>query len=130
MLAGSVDAIKWLFIEQACKSMLLCSFAENVHGELVVINSGVCFGEYRGKFELGRGDFIMFGLGIDAELPEFLVDILHEFRNTGRDGSEVMIAEFLALAGAPNTVLPVRRRSGRSSKYLRSIRKYSCSSPT
>ncbi len=40
----------------------------------------------------------MFGLGIDAELPEFLVDILHEFRNAGRNRSEVMIAEFLALA--------------------------------
>jgi hypothetical protein len=43
MLAGSVDAVKWLFMEQTCKTMLFSCLPQDIHGDLVLVNSNISF---------------------------------------------------------------------------------------
>ena len=46
---------------------------------------------------LRRGDLVVLSLGQNAELPEFLVQILHECSHARLDGAEIMIVQFLSL---------------------------------
>ena len=45
------------------------------HGQLVVVGCDVGDGENRGKLVLCGGNFVVLGLGEDAELPQLLVQI-------------------------------------------------------
>ena len=46
---------------------------------------------------LGRGGLVVFGLGQNAQLPEFLIQLFHKGLNTGFDGTEIMILHLLSL---------------------------------
>ena len=46
---------------------------------------------------LRGSDLVVLGLGIDAELPELLIEILHECRNARLDAAEVVVIELLSL---------------------------------
>ena len=46
---------------------------------------------------LRGGDLIVLGLGQNAELPEFLVQILHERGHARLDGAEIMVVQLLPL---------------------------------
>ena len=46
---------------------------------------------------LAGGDLVVLGLGVDAELPELLVQFFHEGLDPGLDGAEVVILQLLPL---------------------------------
>ena len=52
MLAGTIDAIKRLFMQQAGKAVLLGGAAQDIHGQQVLINCNVALGENRGQLKL------------------------------------------------------------------------------
>ena len=58
---------------------------------------------------LRGGDLVVLGLGEDAELPELLVQLVHERRHARLDGAEIVVVQLLALgrACAPKSVRPV-----------------------
>ena len=97
VLAGTVDAFKRLFMKQAGEAVLFRRLGKNFHGQLVVIHGHVGVGIDRRQFKLTRGDLVVLGLCVDAELPEFIIDIAHEFGDPLRKGTEVMVREFLPL---------------------------------
>ena len=77
-------------------------------------------------------DLVMLRLGQNAELPQLLVQILHERGDARLECAEIMIVQLLTLgrlaaeegaAGVDEILAPVIER-------LRSMRKYSCSGPT
>ncbi len=97
VLAGTVDAGERLFVQQADEAVAVCDLAEHFHNLHVVVAGEVHFLEHRGEFELGRGDFVVAGLGRDAELPEFLFHIVHEVDNACRNATEVVVFHLLVL---------------------------------
>ena len=46
---------------------------------------------------LSGSNFVVLCLSEDSELPEFLVEIVHELLNLGLDNAEVMVIHLLAL---------------------------------
>ena len=97
MLTGTVDSIKWLFMEQTCKAMLFCCSFENIHDDQVLIHSNISTREYRSKFKLCRRNFIMFCFGIDTKFPQFFIDFLHVCLDATRNCTEVMVTQLLPL---------------------------------
>ena len=70
---------------------------DNYPEKQVVVTGNVCCAENRSKFVLGRSNFVVFSFGKNSQFPEFFIQILHEFLNTGFNHSEVVIFEFLSL---------------------------------
>ena len=99
MLAAAIDAVERLFMQQADQIVLLRYLFHDLHGQLVVIRRQVGVGKYRSELMLRRSDFIMLGLGKDAELPELLVQIMHKCLHSRLDRAEVMILHLLTLGG-------------------------------
>ena len=48
---------------------------------------------------LGRGHLVVLGLGQDAQLPQLVVQLLHEGLHPGLDDAEIMVIQLLALGG-------------------------------
>ena len=71
--------------------MLAGDIFQNFHGELVIVGSDVGRAENRCQFVLRRSDFVMLCFGIDAQFPQFLIQIVHEGLNTRFNRAEVMI---------------------------------------
>ena len=98
MLAGTVDALEWLFMLQANQAMTGCDrgcifsivsrFSSIARFELV--NSGR-------KLVLCRGDLVVLGFCRNAQRPQVVIDFLHEFVDGRSDGAEVMLFKLLAL---------------------------------
>ena len=44
---------------------------------------------------LRGGNLVMLGLGVNAELPQLYVKVVHKFRNTGAQRAEIVILHFL-----------------------------------
>ena len=77
MLAASVDAFKWLFMEKAGEMMGIRDLLHHLHGELVVVHSHVGSVKDRGQFVLCRSHFIVLGLDRNAQFPELFIEIVH-----------------------------------------------------
>ena len=77
MLAGSIDAVERLFMEQTCQIMLLSCLAQNIHRDLILVNGNVAFAEDWRQLKLSRCSFIVLCLGVDAKLPKLFIDIFH-----------------------------------------------------
>ena len=97
MLAGTVDARERLFVEQTDQPVAVGDFAQDLHHEHVVVAGEIQLLEHRRQLELGRGDFIVAGLGRNAELPEFLFDFGHEIQDAHFDRTEVVVLKLLVL---------------------------------
>ncbi len=69
----------------------------DLHGQLVVVGSHVGGGVNGSQLVLRRSNLVMLGLSQDTQLPQFLVQILHEGQDTGFDDTEIMVIQFLAL---------------------------------
>ena len=52
-----------------------------------------------GELVLARRNLVMLGLGRHAELPQLVVELLHELVDGGSDGAEVVLLKLLALDG-------------------------------
>ena len=97
MFAGAIDACERLFMQQTDHAVLARDLLHEFHRQLVVVGGDIGGGEDRRKFMLRRGDLVVLSLGQNAELPEFLVQILHECSHARLDGAEIMIVQFLSL---------------------------------
>ncbi len=97
VLTGTIDAGKRLFVQQADETVAVSDLAEHFHNLHVVVAGEVHFFEHRGKFELGRSNFVVAGLGRNAELPEFLFNVVHEVDDASRNATEVVVFHLLVL---------------------------------
>ena len=99
MLTAAVDAGEGLLGQEAVEAVAAGDLFHDLHRQLVVVTSYIDDGVDRRHLVLGRGGFVMLGLGQDADLPELLVQLRHEGLDTGLDRSEEMIAQLLPLGG-------------------------------
>ncbi len=98
MLARAVDALERLFMLQADKAMMagesfifsiVSRFSSMARFEFVKIGA---------KLVLRRRNLVVLGLRGNAELPQLVVDFLHELVHRRADGAEVVLFKLLALA--------------------------------
>ena len=97
VLAGAVDAREGLFVQQADHTVLAGDLLHELHGELVVVSGDVGGGEDGRELMLRGRDLVVLRLGEHTELPQLLVQIVHERGNARLDGAEVMILQLLPL---------------------------------
>ena len=97
MLATSVDPVERLLVQKAGKTVLVGDFAHQLHRQLVLVGGDVALGKDRGKLMLARGDLVVAGLGVDTQLPQFLVQIFHVAHDPRSEGTEIVVAQFLPL---------------------------------
>ena len=84
-------------MEQAHQSVTGSHLLHDLHGELVVVRRHVGGGVDRRQFVLGGGDLVVLGLRHDPQLPQLVVQILHVFRHSRLDGSEIVVVHLLTL---------------------------------
>ena len=97
VLARTVDALERLLVEQTLHAVLVGQPFERRHQQLLVVGGDVGPLEHRRDLELAGGDFLMPGLRRNAELEQLPLAIHHEAEDALRDGTEVVVVEFLAL---------------------------------
>ncbi|CDC63080.1 unknown [Clostridium sp. CAG:448] len=97
MLSAAVDSRKGLFVQKADQTVLQSDFLHDFHRELVVVSGNIGCRINRCQFVLCRRHFIVFRLGKNPQLPQFLVQLCHICRHTGFDNAEIMIIQFLSL---------------------------------
>ena len=78
VLSGTVDSLERLLMEQACEMVLVGDLLHDLHCQLVVIDSDICSLKDRGQLVLRRSNLVVLCLGRNAELPELLVEVMHE----------------------------------------------------
>jgi hypothetical protein len=82
---------------QAHKTVMGCKQAHLLHRDQVVVDSKRATLEDRGKLMLARCNLVVLRLCRDAELPELVVELLHELVHGRTYGAEVVLLELLAL---------------------------------
>ena len=82
MLAGTVDAGKGLFMQQAGHAIAFGHGAQSSHDQLVVVGGEVALLENRSNLKLARGNLVVTGFNRDAEFVELTFYIHHECQNT------------------------------------------------
>ena len=97
VLAGAVDAGKRLFMQQADHAVARGHLLHDLHRQLVLVGGDVAGRKHGRKLVLRGRDLVVLGLGVDAELPELLIEILHKRRDTRLDAAEVVVIELLSL---------------------------------
>ena len=97
MLAAAVHAFKGLFVLQADQTVLGGDLAHHLHGQQVVVDGYVGGIEDGSKLVLAGSNLVVLGLGGHAQLPQLLVQLLHERRNLGTDDAEVVLLQLLTL---------------------------------
>ena len=116
VLTGTVNTVKRLFVHQADEAVLLRHALHDLHGQLVVVGCDVGGGEHRRHLVLSGRNLVVLGLGKDAELPQLLIQLLHECGNARTDRAEVVVLHLLSLgrlcaeqgAAGENQVLTLR----------------------
>ncbi len=99
VLAGAVDILERLLVLEAGKAVVGREELELLHGEEVVVNGERALLEDGGELVLAGRDLVVLRLQGHGELPELVVDLLHERVDGGADGAEVVLLELLALGG-------------------------------
>ena len=97
MLTGAVHTLEGLFMQQTHHAVLSGDALHQLHGELIVVGGDVDGGEDRRQLVLCGSDLIVLGLGIDAQLPQLLVQLRHERLDALFDRAEVVVVELLTL---------------------------------
>ena len=100
VLAGAVHAGEGLFVQKALHAVLAGDAAHQLHRELVVVGGDVHGAEHRRKLVLTGGDLVVLGLRDDAELPQLVVQLLHEVVYAFFDRAEIVVVELLTLGRA------------------------------
>ena len=70
-------------------------FLHQLHNQLVMVGGYIRFAVNRSKFMLSRSRFIMLCLGVNPQLPKFLVQLPHKGGNPVLYGPVVMVLHFL-----------------------------------
>ena len=98
VLARAVDGLEGLLVLEAHQAVVAGQQAHLLHGQQVLVDAAVGLGEDGRQLVLGWGHLVVLGLGRHAELPQLVVELLHEVVDRGTDGAEVVLLELLALA--------------------------------
>ena len=99
MFTGTIDTGKRLFMKQANQIVLGCHFLHNGHHHLVVIAGSIGIGVNRCQLMLTRSALIVLGLAENTQTPELFIQVLHKGRNTGPNGTKIVVIQFLTLGG-------------------------------
>ena len=99
VFAGAVDPLEGLFVQKAHKAVLRGQPAHEFHGQQVVVHRHVAAVEEGGQLVLGRGHLVVLGLGAHAQLPQLLVQLVHEGAHLRAQRAEVVLLQLLALGG-------------------------------
>ena len=97
VLAAAVHAFKGLFMLQADQTVLGGDLLHHLHGQQVVVDGHVGGIVDGGQLMLAGGYLVVLGLGGHAQLPQLLVQFLHERGHLGADHAEVVLLQLLAL---------------------------------
>jgi len=96
VLARAVDTREGFLMQQTHEVMSQGDFLQGIHRQLVVVGRHVDGREDRGQFVLRRRHLVVLRLGGDSELPQFVVDLVHEAGHAFVQGAEVVVLQFLA----------------------------------
>ena len=99
VFAGTVDAGKGFFMDEARKVVLLRDGLHDLHRQLVLVGADVGIRVDGRHLMLRRRDFVVLGLRVDAEFPQFHVEVCHEGFDRRLDGAEIVVLHLLALRG-------------------------------
>ena len=99
VLARAVHVLEGLLVLQARQAVVGGEELQLLHREQVVVDGERALLEDGGELVLAGGHLVVLGLGRDRELPELVVELLHEGVDRGADGAEVVLFELLALGG-------------------------------
>ena len=113
MFAGAVDARERFFVQQTHKAVPLRHLLHDLHGQLVLVTGGVGVRIEGGHLVLGRGHFVVFRLGQNAQRPQRLVQIPHIGGDAGADRAIVVIVQFL-----PSGRFRAKERAARHAQVL------------
>ena len=97
VLAGSVDAVEGLFMEQALEAVALGHVAQGCHDHMVVIDGNVGLLEEGRNFVLSGSDLVVAGADRHAQLVEVALGLHHEGQDALGDDAKILVAEFLSL---------------------------------
>ena len=95
MLAAAIDTGEGFFMEQAHKTVAGRHLLHDLHCELVLVCGKVACGVDGCKLVLCRSDFVVLGLGEDAQFPQFFVQLFHICGHPGLDCAEIVVVHFL-----------------------------------
>ena len=115
VLTGAVDAVEGLFVQQAHQPVPGGHLLHDLHGQLVVVGGDICSGIDGRQLVLGGSHLVVLRLGQNAQLPQLLVQILHERADALPDDAEILIVQLLPLgrgraeqgAAAEDQILPL-----------------------
>ena len=99
VLAGAVDAGEGLFMQQTDHAVAGSHALHRLHRDLVVIRSEVAVGIDRRKLMLRGSSLVVLRLGEHTELPQLLIEVVHERLHAGLDAAEIMVVQLLTLRG-------------------------------
>ena len=97
VLSGAVHPFKGLLMQQADKAVAVSHLFHDLHGQLIVIRGDVGGGIDRRHLMLAGRNLVVLRLGVDAQLPQFLVQVGHIGLHPWADGAEVVIFQLLSL---------------------------------
>ena len=97
MLAGTVNAGIGLLMKQADQVVTEGDLLHGLHDKLVVVGGDVRGGKNGGHLVLRRCHLVVLGLGRDAHLPEFGIEVIHVIGDPVFNGAEILVLELLAL---------------------------------
>ena len=99
VFAGTVDAGKRLFMDEAREVVLLRNGLHDLHRQLVLVGADIGVRVDRRHLVLRRCDFVVLGLRVNTEFPQFHVEVGHEGLDRRLDGAEIVVLHLLALRG-------------------------------
>ncbi len=99
VFAGAIDTIEGLLVNQAHKTVALGNLLHHFHSQQIVIDGLVGGVENGCQFVLCGSNLVVLGAGGDAQLPQLVVQLLHEFGDLGTNHAKVMLLQLLALGG-------------------------------
>ena len=83
VLAGTVDAVEGLLMEQAHQTVALGNLLHHFHGQQVVVDGLVGGVENGSQLMLCGSNLVVLGAGGNPQLPQLVVQILHELGDLG-----------------------------------------------
>ena len=97
VLAAAVDAREGLLMQQAYHVVFPCQLLHELHRYLIMVGGDIGRGVYRRELMLRGSNLVVLGLCKNAELPELLVELLHERRDAGLYCAVVVVVQLLTL---------------------------------
>ena len=99
MLAGAVDALERLLVQQHHESMPAGDGVHEVHHHLVLVVGEVALTVDRSELELVGRDFVVARLEWNTQPVTGNLELTHERCHARRDRTEIMVVQLLVLGG-------------------------------